>query len=90
MISTIIGLLVMITDELMVDVILSPLKNNSWLIATPKRAQAIKRMKSLPYLIFSATKKRSNAQNAIVAMITRIKINPNGPIYSGIAILEIL
>jgi hypothetical protein len=73
--STIIGVVTMITDADMGEVRLNPLKKVSMLKATPKKAAAIIRGKSLK-AIFSFGMNNQESQNNSIAPVTRNKIKP--------------
>lgn len=78
-IKTKMGVAVMMMEALMGVVRARPLKNNTWLMATPLSPQQMRRKMSLRSA-FSLLKKGAKAKNKRVVTKTRSKINPVGKI----------
>ncbi len=78
-IITMIGLVVIIKEALIGAVILNPLKNSNWLVATPKSPHKMSLPRSF-VSILGDLKKISITQKIIEAEMTLKNINPNGPI----------
>ena len=81
-IKTMMGVVVIITGAFKGEVNIKPLKNMSWLTATPNKPQRANLQKSLRS-IFSFLKERI-AQNKETAQMALTRINPFGPMTLGI------
>ena len=75
--STIIGLVVIISEALMGEVRSRPLKKSNWLVATPNTAHTNNLNKSL-FSTFSRVIRELIRKKTIAVNNTRIKINPKG------------